>query len=82
MIKTLVATTLVLALGLTNNGAMAQSREQLTAGQNTSQVGLLLPAVQSVKEGRRDSSPKSTGADRDFLEAQWRKFFQFLVPRN
>ncbi|OAO03066.1 hypothetical protein [Parasphingorhabdus sp.] len=80
MTKTFLAITLVLALGLSNNGALAQSREQLTAGQNSSQVGLLLPAVQAVKEDRSDRSTKSIAADRNFLEVQWRKFLRLLAP--
>ena len=81
MTKTILTTTLVLALGLSASGAHAQSQTDLSAGNNQSEVGLLLPAVQSAREAaRRSSSTSDSGSDT--IVAEWRKFFQFLAPRE
>ncbi|PHR16441.1 MAG: hypothetical protein COA41_15300 [Sphingopyxis sp.] len=79
MTKTMITTaTLALALSLTATGAQAQSRNDLSAGNNQSEVGLLLPAVQSAREAARRSSPPPSASD--ILEAELRKFFRFTTP--
>ena len=81
MTMTILTTTLVLALGLSASGASAQSRTDLSAGNNQSEVGLLLPAVQAAREAPRPSSSASDN-DSDILVEEWRAFFRFLAPRE
>ncbi len=81
MTKTILTTTIVLALGLAASGAQAQSQSNLSAGENQSEVGLLLPAVQAAREAaRRSSSTADDGSD--IIVAEWRKYFRFLSPRE
>ena len=81
MTKTILITTLVLALGLSASGASAQSQTDLSAGDNQSEVGLLLPAVQAAREAARSSSSASD-SDSDIILEEWRAFFRFLAPRE
>lgn len=79
MTKTILTTTVVLALGLAATSAQAEGGANLTAGTNQSEIALLLPAIQSAREtSSRPSSAPQSGSDT--LEAEWRKFFQFLEP--
>jgi|GEM_PF-2214756 len=80
MTKIILTTTLVLALGLSASNASAQSRTDLSAGNNSTEVGLLLPAVQSVREAARRTPPAQNSDD--IIVSEWRKFFQFLAPRE
>ncbi len=78
MTKTMITTALALTLSLAATGAQAQGRTDLSAGNNQSEVGLLLPAVQSAREAARRSSPPPSASD--VLEAELRKFFRFTTP--
>ena len=85
MTKTIATATLILAIGLNATSAMAQTGRTLTAGTNQSQVGLLLPAVQSVREAARRPASKSSdqgiisNGGGDSLEAELRKFFRNVL---
>ncbi|MGB5484215.1 hypothetical protein [Parasphingorhabdus sp.] len=76
--KTIATASLVLALGLSAAGAQAETGNNLTAGADQSQVGMLLPAVQSVREAARKPSTKADSSD--FLEDELRKFFRNIMP--
>jgi len=79
MTKTMITTALALILSFAATGAQAQSRNDLSVGNNQSEVGLLLPAVQSAREAARRSSPAPQSGS-DILEAELRKFFRFTAP--
>ena len=85
MTKTIATATLILAIGLNATSAMAETGRTLTAGANQSQVGLLLPAVQSAREAARRPASKSndqgiisTGGG-DSLEAELRKLLRNVL---
>jgi hypothetical protein len=79
MTKTILTTTIILALGLAATSAQAEGGNNLTAGTNQSEIALLLPAIQAAREPSSRSSSTSQSSS-DPLEAEWRKFFQFLDP--
>lgn len=85
MTKTIATATLILAIGLNTTSAIAQTGRTLTAGTNQSQVGLLLPAVQSVREAARRPASRSSdqgiisNSGGDSLEAELRKFFRNVL---
>ncbi len=79
MTKTIITTTLALALSLAASGAQAQGTNDLAVDSNQNQTALLLPAVQAAREAARRSSPAPQSGS-DILEAELRKFSRFTAP--
>jgi len=63
MKKKSIIISIILSTALMGQAAQAGGRSQLSAGQNQSQVGLLLPAVQSVRDAAPDPQSASTGGN-------------------
>ena len=85
----LIATTLVIALGISAQAAQAKGTGQYKSNGSEQRVGLLLPAVQSARPSSSNSSQEGSdlliinnGDGSDFFEFEIRKFFRNLAPRE
>ena len=65
MTKTLLTTTLVLALGLSASGAQTQRQTDLSANNSETEVALLLPPVRAARGAARHANrPDDRSADK------------------